>query len=103
MLEVIFRKENLKEGIDYEWATRKTGDRTDLVAHFFLGENGPNIEFFNAMQVGVKKNASHDSIVETSYTEEFDGHDLVISNVEGFKAAAIMSSIAKTIKEELDG
>lgn len=99
MNELDFKEEVLKLGendIKYEWAVRQFGDRHDLVFHFFLGEGQENPKFFRSLTRAVVKIGINS---EVSYTEDFDGHDVVMCNIQPWQADALKSQLIRSIKD----
>ena len=103
MLDVEFSKEELTKDIAYEWAIREFEGRKDLIVHFFLGQNKPDPAFFNIIKEAIIQWVPNTYGVETSYTQELDGHDMVISDVVEWKIKPLMKFVINTIKEKLDG
>jgi len=102
MNEIKFEKGKLTHGIEYEWAKRSVGERTDLVIHFFLGKKKPDPQFFEYLKNAAMQCIDKNSGVETAYTEEFDGHDIIVFSIEGWKASAIKNSLVSCIESQMD-
>jgi hypothetical protein len=86
--ERIFLKEGHRLGvksIPYEWGRHQMGDDNKLVFHFFVGKGRPVQELLNAFQ---HFSGNHPNC-EWGYTEEMDGHDLILHHVETWKMPAV--------------
>lgn len=100
-MELEFKKERLCGRFDYEWAMRELEGGHNIIMHFFLHEKKANPEFFFILKKAVEACVPKNCKVETTYTEEFDGHDLIVSRLEGWKAQSIKDSLIKKISEDI--
>jgi len=101
MLEVKFEDGMLPSGVRFEWAVRDFGDRSDLIMHFFLGQKKPVPEFFEVLHEALVESVPHNLKLETAYTEELDGHDVVIMDVDRWKSKAMVGFIGRSIAKRL--
>ena len=101
MSEVEFTECQLSDEIKFEWAVRSFGERDDLIIHFFLGQKRAVPEFFSALHAALLAHVPTTHKVETSYTDEFDGHDVVIGGIVAWKAKATVGFIAKHLLSQL--
>lgn len=98
-IELEFTKEELElpeNTVLFEWVVRQFADRHDLIFHFFLHEGSENDLFFKTLTQVVMKIGNN---AEVSYTEDFDGHDLIMCGIQPWKASALKSQILKGIKD----
>jgi len=94
---VEFKSEELADGTGYEWAKRMDGERTDLIFHFFLKTGQAEPSFCERLKAAAEASVPDDCGGETLYTEELDGHDLIVYNVPGWKMSALRSGIISAI------
>ena len=97
-IELEFNKDELElsgDTIPYEWVVRQFADRYDLIFHFFLHENKENAKFFKTLTEIVIESGIN---AEVSYTEDFDGHDLIMCGIQPWQADALKSQVIKGIK-----
>ena len=98
-LELKFTKGELElqdNTMQYELVVRQFADRHDLIFHFFLGEGKENSKFFKILTQVVMAIGSN---AEVSYTEDFDGHDLVMCGIQPWQAEALKSKVLEGIKD----
>lgn len=86
--------------ITFQWAMQQINETRRLIFHFFLGEKRKNPDFFAAMAVAGMEIPG--VTFEVFYTEEFDGHDLIINNINPFTKTAIKNTIVKYLKLSVD-
>jgi hypothetical protein len=85
--------------IPYEWAHQQINENHRLVFHFFLGLKHKDIDFTMAMVSAAE--TIPEITFEIFYTPDFDGHDLIINNINIFAKQAIKNSVMKSLKDTL--
>lgn len=91
-----------RDPIKYEWALQQIYDNYRLVFHFFLGLKHKDVTFTVAL-VDVAMTMTNDtsSTYEIFYTQDFDGHDLILNKVNVFAKDAIKNKIVEDLKKAL--
>lgn len=105
-LEVEFTKEEVElpgyGKVPFEWACQEVFGVWRLVFHFFLGGTQEDRRFKSALQAAGERSVLLDTIPETFWTEEFLGHDLLLTNVRPHAKVAIKTSVLKNLRLELE-
>jgi hypothetical protein len=99
MLELEFQPDTIEladRTVEYEWTTRQFGERYDLILHFFLKEDNKNTQFFQAMTKSAM-DSKHN--IEVSYTEDFDGHDMIVCGIQNWQAQALKNTLVSGIQK----
>jgi hypothetical protein len=85
--------------IKFEWAFQQVNDNRRIIFHFFLGKKAKDIDFTMAMVSAAQEIPN--ITFEIFYTEEFDGHDLILNNINPFAKTAIKNTVVKYLKKAL--
>jgi len=85
--------------IKYEWALQQVNANNRMVFHFFLGLKRKDPDFTLALLDAVQTvtNVTY----SIYYTDEFDGHDLIINNINPFAKLATHNTVVKELKKAL--
>jgi len=106
-IELEFTKESAEipgyGTVNFEWSLQDVFEVHRLVFHFFLGGMSEDHGFKAALQEAGESSISDPTIVETFYTEEFDGHDLVLTGVRPYAKTAIKTSVVHNLAKKLGG
>lgn len=102
MQPVHFEQDTLKVDpieIEYEWGTQQMGDVTKLIFHFFMKEQEASSLLLVALEEAGA--AVPNVTVDVGYTEEVDGHHLIIWPIEAWQKVAIKANVVDSVKKAL--
>lgn len=88
--------------VAYEWACQEVFGVFRLVFHFFLGKGKEDPKFKAALQAAGEAAVTPNVIPETFYTEDFDGHDLLLTGVRPHARTAIKAGVIRNLRLELE-
>jgi len=91
-----------RDPIRYEWALQQIEDNYKLVFHFFLGLGHKDVMFLAELSA-IGESVTNDTATtcSISYTDEFDGSDLILSHINVFAKDAIKNKILDDLKKAL--